>query len=464
MGGWTGELAASVGGSEAGLKLILGQLSGYPILLFYRKFLSNKDPNLQHVYFALTGLLLGAWVIGPGVVHSLYSIFFTYLVLLLGAGTLGSVVVSFSFNLCYLLVGYWYNNTGEEYDISWTMPQCVLCLRLIGLTMDIYDGRQYKANPDLLSKDQLKTYLTESPNILEMLSHCFFIGGYFVGPQFSMRKFKEFVTPAYHQSLPASPSKFGMQRLLIGVSYMIGHVVGSMYFPEDWPKSQDYLDCSLAFRLFGLALWVKIILAKYQSVWLLAEGVCTVSGLSHNGSYEDGTPCWTGCANVKLRRLETATQFGHYIEAFNINTNGWVATYVYKRLKFMNNRMISQVTTLIFLALWHGWHPGYYLTFFNEFAVMKFEAEFTKVWNNSEKVKRWEEHPAYYTVSSIFGWIYVHFFLPHCFLPFAVLTAPSIWTAYRGVYFIHFLFFLGWGVWSAPLKRFLHYKSASQRA
>ena len=43
-----------------------------------------QDPNLQHVYFALTGLLLGAWVIGPGVVHSLYTIFFTYLVLLLG--------------------------------------------------------------------------------------------------------------------------------------------------------------------------------------------------------------------------------------------------------------------------------------------------------------------------------------------------------------------------------------------
>ena len=24
----------------------------------------------------------------------------------------------------------------------------------------------------------------------------------------------------------------------------------------------------------------------------------------------------------------------------------------------MNNRNISQITTLVFLALWHGWHPG----------------------------------------------------------------------------------------------------------
>ncbi len=51
---------------------------------------------------------------------------------------------------------------------------------------------------------------------------------------------------------------------------------------------------------------------------------------SYAGKYEDGTANWTGCANVKLRRLESAAQFGHYIAAFNINTNGWVASYVYK--------------------------------------------------------------------------------------------------------------------------------------
>jgi lysophospholipid acyltransferase 5 len=55
-----------------------------------------------------------------------------------------------------------------------------------------------------------------------------------------------------------------------------------------------------------------------------------LSTSSYAGKYEDGTANWTGCANVKLRRLESAAQFGHYIAAFNINTNGWVASYVYK--------------------------------------------------------------------------------------------------------------------------------------
>ena len=59
--------------------------------------------------------------------------------------------------------------------------------------------------------------------------------------------------------------------------------------------------------------------------------------------------------------------------------------YVYKRLKFMNNRYVSQLSALVFLAVWHGWHSGYYLTFFNEFIVINFEKEFSGIWAKSSK-------------------------------------------------------------------------------
>jgi len=172
---------------------------------------------------------------------------------------------------------------------------------------------------------------------------------------------------------------------------------------------------------------------------------------------------WTGCRNVKLRRLETATNFGHYIEAFNINTNGWVASYVYKRLKFLNNKNISQFATLAFLSVWHGWHPGYYLTFMNEFFVMKFEAEWSKMWERSTKVKLWRDHPSYNTLTSIIGWCYVHFFLAHCFMPFPLKSLSSILSAYSGVYFIHIFFFVGWPLWSQPLRAALDVQKPEQK-
>lgn len=49
--------------------------------------------------------------------------------------------------------------------------------------------------------------------------------------------------------------------------------------------------------------------------------------------------------------------------------------YVYKRLKFLNNRYVSQVSALVFLAVWHGLHSGYYACFFMEFVVMNFERD-----------------------------------------------------------------------------------------
>lgn len=37
--------------------------------------------------------------------------------------------------------GYYMTGT-DTYDIKWSMPHCVLTLRLIALTYDVYDGRK----------------------------------------------------------------------------------------------------------------------------------------------------------------------------------------------------------------------------------------------------------------------------------------------------------------------------------
>ena len=79
---------------------------------------------------------------------------------------------------------------------------------------------------------------------------------------------------------------------------------------------------------------------------------------------------WNGCENVKLLKFETASHFNDYILSFNINTNTWCAEYIYKRLKFLGSKIYSQFFTLVFLAVWHGFHSGYYLCFFLEFMIM----------------------------------------------------------------------------------------------
>jgi lysophospholipid acyltransferase 5 len=44
-------------------------------------------------------------------------------------------------------------------------------------------------------------------------------------------------------------------------------------------------------------------------------------------------------------------------------------------MKFLGNRYISQAAALVFLAVWHGLHSGYYMCFLLEFVLMKFEKD-----------------------------------------------------------------------------------------
>ena len=55
---------------------------------------------------------------------------------------------------------------------------------------DCYDGSRPEEE---LSKDQKTAKLAEVPSLLEMCSHVFYLGSYFVGPQFTMTKFRGFI-------------------------------------------------------------------------------------------------------------------------------------------------------------------------------------------------------------------------------------------------------------------------------
>lgn len=50
-------------------------------------------------------------------------------------------ILTFGFIILFEFLGYYMTAT-DDYDIKWTMPQCVLTLRLIGLAFDLWDGSQ----------------------------------------------------------------------------------------------------------------------------------------------------------------------------------------------------------------------------------------------------------------------------------------------------------------------------------
>ena len=68
----------------------------------------------------------------------------------------------------------------------------------------------------------------EIPALVEIMGYCFFVGGYFVGPQFSMKKFQTFIQRNINEDLPPS-RRFAFKRFGIGLCYLIGHLLGDKY-------------------------------------------------------------------------------------------------------------------------------------------------------------------------------------------------------------------------------------------
>ena len=101
------------------------------------------------------------------------------------------------------------------------------------------------------------------------------------------------------------------------------------------------------------------------------EGSCVVSGVT----YDREKDSFDKCSNVLVLEYETTSTFGGVIRSFNITTNQWSGKYIFKRLKFLRSKLLSHLATLIYLALWHGWKSGYYVTFTIELLIMKTEWE-----------------------------------------------------------------------------------------
>lgn len=172
-----------------------------------------------------------------------------------------------------------------------------------------------------------------------------------------------------------------LSRYCLGIVYLAVYQLGSAFVSNSYLLSDAFNEQPYWWKLVLMGVWGKLTFYKYIAIWLLSEGIATRYGLTFNGYKEEEqeggkkVECWSACENIKVRLFEMATEFDHYVQSFNVNTNRWVARHIYKRLIFLGNKNYSQALTLLFLAVWHGYHSGYYLTFVFEFVIIHIDRD-----------------------------------------------------------------------------------------
>ncbi|XP_041038488.1 lysophospholipid acyltransferase 5-like, partial [Carcharodon carcharias] len=178
-----------------------------------------------------------------------------------------------------------------------------------------------------LNKEQEQHRLTSRLTLAEVTGFAYFYGAFLVGPQFAMSSYLQMAT-GQRTDQPGHPPNSvlpALKRLSLGMFYLMIHMLASSYFPDEYFLTTEFANRSLGYKCLFITLWGKVTLIKYVTCWLVAEGVCILTGLGYNGRNEAGETQWDACTNIKVLLFETTPYFKGTIAAFNIQTNLWAA-------------------------------------------------------------------------------------------------------------------------------------------
>ncbi len=340
---------------------------------------------LKHLVGAALGIYLAQWVYGVQWIHSFISSAVVYFVVIVGSFLPGIKHLVpwliFAWAMLYMTAGHlvrqFVNAGGTATD--WTGPQMVLTIKLIEFAWNYYDG--IVARPRLTkvaqsgtrasnqAKMQLAAAVEYTPNPVEFFSYIFNFTAYFAGPAFEIKKFLQANDgSAYgkHGSAPPS-SRFlnGLGKMVVAVFYMAVYVTAQSYVPFNANTTDEAMSDT---SFWGIAtsrfpiMWLGLVFAtqfKYYFVWKLTEGSAVWAGFGYDPKNTNDQ--WGGVIQVNVLGFQTAPSFGKATRYWNMRTQHWLEHYIYRRITRVAS--INMWATYFSSAFWHGFYPGYYLTF-----------------------------------------------------------------------------------------------------
>lgn len=168
------------------------------------------------------------------------------------------------------------------------------------------------------------------------------------------------------RKIPRSGTPAAMKGAMGGV-WIFLFLKFSVWYNADLVLSDQYMQYGFFRRVWILQMLGFSTRMKYYGVWCLTEGACILSGMGYKG-IETKTGFrvrWNRLQNVNPWGIETAQNSRAYLENWNMNTNNWLRNYMYLRVtpKGKKPGFRASLATFVTSAVWHGFYPGYYLSF-----------------------------------------------------------------------------------------------------
>uniref|UniRef100_A0A182QYN0 Lysophospholipid acyltransferase 1 n=1 Tax=Anopheles farauti TaxID=69004 RepID=A0A182QYN0_9DIPT len=344
----------------------------------FRSYLhpSKVSASTRHAIGLVIGLFFGYFCFGQQAIHIAGLPAACYVVIRTQNPQIVQrlvMVVALFYLSCIHLHRQYYDYGSYSLDI--TGPLMIITQKVTSLAFSIHDGftREMKD----LTQSQQQHAIRKLPSALEFFSYTLHFQGLMAGPLVFYKDYIDFIEGCHIMKQASANAKYDIEKKIVHepspVKAVVKKVIASLVcalifvkFATIYPIKTMKDDGFIAGSGFFYTLWYMMMATtavrfKYYFAWLMADAICNNSGLGFSGYDErDGvTPRWDMLSNIQVLEFEFGTNFRNCINAWNAGTNRWLRMVVFERVP----KRYGTVLTFSLSALWHGFYPGYYMTF-----------------------------------------------------------------------------------------------------
>jgi lysophospholipid acyltransferase len=349
--------------------------------------------------------------------------------------------------------------TGTATDaMSLTGTLMTMAAKISMFGYHMHDGLLIKKGAKTLSSiphidaQRKGTAIISPPSYLEYMAYMFDFMGGLVGPLFTFREYFDFIN---REGDFVKIDTVSLRNQIVKAMTRAFAILGFYLYLDStgvFTKTAlisnfDQVFASLPFhyRLVLLSFALASCRFVYYTVWALTEVTCVISGIAYIPPYH-----FTRSRNVNLRAVESCTNTNQMTSNWNIRTSDtWLKQCIYQRLehipswipgriaKLISRKGLANLLTKVTSAIWHGWYPGYVVSFLS-----------LGLMNMTESVIRQRVHPLISDrilnsrIASVLAWLHTWTSVNIFFGPFIVLTWEGIHTFNSSIYYVFHLYHL----------------------
>ena len=206
-----------------------------------------------------------------------------------------------------------------------------------------------------ITEQHYKRYNNRYPSLLEWIGFIYFIPSMLVGPTCTLEEYQTFIT--YNNTDTTTQTKKQTSSLFVKASILLVlGCIGLWIYPPTWMLTDMFSNLTFFKKLLFVYISMLLIRCKFYFIWTISEIAYIVSGSSTFVKFKG--------RNVDILETEFPTNIYGLTNGWNKRTNEWLKNCVYKPLESLQFQQIYCIlVTNLISAVWHGFYPGYYITF-----------------------------------------------------------------------------------------------------